>query len=71
MKRRVKPFTELSRWQRNRRLRQSIDELTSCKNYNFEKEINMDKISNEKRIIEKCLMENSFIHSQVTGLVTC
>src|SRR5436190_22902214 len=45
MKRRVKPFNELSRWQRNRRIRQSIDK-DIFENYNFEEENNIDQVKN-------------------------
>jgi len=66
MKRQVKPFNELSRWQRNRRLRQSI-ESDIFENYNLEEESNINiVIPTEEEIIEECQIENPFIPSQCT-----
>lgn len=68
MKCRVKPFNEISRWQRNRCLRQDIDEAI-FKNYNFEEETNTNiAIPSKEQTIEKCQVENSVIHSQSPDL---
>jgi len=65
MKRRVKPFNELLRWQRNRRLHQSIDESSVFENCDFEEKTST-AIPSKEQIIENYQMENSFIQSQCT-----
>lgn len=52
MKRQVKPFNELSRWQRNRRLHQNIDESSAIfASYDFEEQTNI-AVPSEEQIIE-------------------
>lgn len=57
MKRRVKAFTKLSRWQRNRRLRQGIDKSILLQDYDFEEEensidINIDNPNKEMKNLD-------------------
>lgn len=67
MKRRVKPFTELSRWQKNRRLRQSIEESDIENNLHLEKESCKDSaVQKKQENIEEHQMENLSINSQCT-----
>lgn len=66
MKRRVKPFTELSRWQRNRRLRQGIEEYIE-QSFDLKEESCIDSvIQYEKEDIEMHQMENHSIPLQRT-----
>lgn len=66
MKRRVKPFNELSRQQQNKRLHQNIDESSATfDNYDFKEETSI-AIPSKKQIHQNYQVENSFIPSQCT-----
>lgn len=62
MKRRVKPYNELSRWQRNRRLRQIIEESDNEQSFYLEEESCVHLVNKDEK--EKNQMENRSISVQ-------